>query len=726
MVVVRPPATARTRARGFLNMIRSHRMLVALCRPAVHLPLIVVTSLSAIAAPIQAQQIPADTVRVDTTDVFRKVIMLDPVVVRGDRSYSAASSTTVRGIDLAIRPRASSQDLLRLAPGLVISQHAGGGKAEQIFLRGFDADHGTDVAISVDGTPVNMVSHAHGQGYADLHFVIPEVVEAVEVNKGPFSATDGDFATAGSVMLRTRDRISGAVMQARGGSFGTGNLLMMLPFGGAAHESGGFVAASADRSDGPFEASQNFRRYNLFSKWTRPLGNADLIATVSGFRADWDASGQIPGRAVQVGTITRFGAIDPTEGGDTRRYDASLEYRSRPDASQQWSVRAWAAHYYLDLFSNFTFLLNDSINGDGIEQVDDRYLGGFQARYGRAAGMLGRNGWASAGTGARIDRIDAMLASQRERSRLAVRTDDRIDQRHGFAWARYDLQLASRVRIDFGMRADAFQFDVRDRLNEDTNELPRGTGIVSQAIISPKVNLAWDATDQVTVFANAASGFHSNHARDAILASGGERVLPRARGSEVGARHTWSGGSIAVAAWLLDLQSELIYVGDEGVTEPVGRTRRTGLDIEGRVQLLDWLWLDADLNLNRARLRDEDDGEDYVPLAPRLTSNAGLTVRELGRVSGGARVRHIGSRPADESGSVTAQGSTIAEVFARFAATSRANIFFAIDNLFDARWNEAQFSTTSRLPGEPAAGITELHFTPGAPRSVQIGLEYRF
>lgn len=208
-------------------------------------------------------------------------------------------------------------------PGVVIAQHAGGGKAEQIFARGFDADHGTDVAISVDGTPVNMVSHAHGQGYADLHFLIPEVVPRVEVRKGPFDARDGDHATAAAVEFRTLDRLPAGVGIARVGSFRTGHVTALVPIGGSASQPGGYVAAAAHTSDGPCDAPQDYRRYNLFGKWTMPVTrDAELVASASGFGARWDASGQIPERAVAA--IGRFGAIDPTEAAEQKAAAALL------------------------------------------------------------------------------------------------------------------------------------------------------------------------------------------------------------------------------------------------------------------------------------------------------------------------------------------------------------------------------------------------------------------
>ena len=659
-------------------------------------------------------------------------LSLSPAVITAERATSSASSSVIRELDVQLRPRETSQELLRLAPGLVIAQHAGGGKAEQLFLRGFDADHGTDVAVSVDGIPVNMVTHAHGQGYADLHWLMPEVVETVDVRKGPFDVRDGDFATAGAVTFRTKDRVASSSAVVRGGTFDTRHAIALIPLGGDASRAGGYVAGSAHFADGPFEASQGYRRLNGFGRFTAPVSRgAEVVATVSAFDSKWDASGQVPDRAVRDGRISRFGAIDATEGGTTSRYDVALGLRPRAAGTAEWEVKAYATRYRFDLFSNFTFLLTDSIDGDGIEQVDDRMTAGASGSYSRRGMTLGRPSRWSIGLGARGDLGDVALYHQRERTRLDQRVGVASRQAHIYDWARYELSLTPRVRLDVGIRADAFRFDVRDELPSSADAaLTRPARTTWRGIVSPKANLAFDASQWTTLFANAGTGFHSNDGRDVVLASAGDRVLPRAVSGEIGARHTWSRGSAAVAVWALDLESELVYVGDEGVTEPSGRTRRVGADVELRAQVAPWLWADADLNVARGRFLDAPGGANRIPLAPTVTSTAGLTLRDIDRglltaFEGGLRMRHVGTRPAIEDNSVRASGHTVWEVFGAWEI-GPARAFFVVDNLFDVQWNEAQFATTSRLRGEPAAGVTELHFTPGAPRRVQVGVEYRF
>jgi hypothetical protein len=652
-------------------------------------------------------------------------LALDPLVVSAEPVYTAASSRMVRELDIQLRPRETAQELLRLAPGLVIAQHAGGGKAEQIFLRGFDADHGTDVAVSVDGTPVNMVSHGHGQGYADLHFVMPEVVDLVEVRKGPYDAQDGDLATAGAVSLRTKDRLAGGTAEVRGGSFNTVHGVALVPFGGNAARTGGYVAASGHVTDGPVIAPQNYQRFNLFGKLTAPVGsNMEWVAAASGFSSTWDASGQVPVRAVRQGLISRFGSIDPSEGGTTSRYDVSLGLRSSGDGARYWEVRAYGTKYDFDLFSNFTFFLADSVNGDQINQTDDRVLLGLDANYSLTSHLAGLTGRTSIGVGGRLDFTDVTLAHAVQRRLLETRVDARVSQQHAFTWLRQDLRLAPRLRLQLGLRSDVFRFRVADRLAVASFDQQPASPVRTDALLSPKANLAVELSASTTLFVNFGRGFHSNDARAVIQAGSHTPMVPRATGAELGGRYVWRGGSVAAALWGLDLQSELVYVGDEGRTEASGRSRRVGVDLEGRVRIVPWLWFDADLNLSRGRFRDEPTSANRIPLAPTFTAVAGLTARDLGPLTGGLRVRHVGARAADASNTIRAVGHTVTEAFSRLHV-GRLDLVASVDNLFDVPWNEAQFATTSRLRAESEA-VTELHFTPGARRSLQIGAEYRF
>jgi TonB family protein len=337
--------------------------------------------------------------------------------VKGERPFTAASSTEIRDRDFLLRPRTTPSDILRVVPGLVTAQHAGGGKADQLFLRGFDADHGTDVAIFVDGVPVNLPTHGHGQGYADLHWLIPEAVESVEVRKGPYHADLGDFDTAGAVLLKTKERFASSSVSVLGGQLGTFRVLgIAAPDLGASRP---FFAAEVYGTDGPFEYPQGLRRYNVFAKETWALSPRDQVtALATGYAAQWRASGQIPERAVGVpGGIDRFGAIDPTEGGNTERQMLTVGYSHR-EASSDFSLSAYAVRTRLSLFSDFTFQARDPVHGDQIDQTDDRVYAGFNARYRKTFTLLDRPGAVTLGAGDRMDGVDNELVHVEKRQRL--------------------------------------------------------------------------------------------------------------------------------------------------------------------------------------------------------------------------------------------------------------------------------------------------------------------
>ena len=684
-------------------------------------------------------------------------ITLEGVLAQADRPFSTASSQTIRRFDLLTRPVRSAQDLLQITPGLVTAQHAGGGKAEQIFLRGFDADHGTDVAISVDGMPVNMVSHGHGQGYADLHFVIPETIEEISVTKGPYDARYGNLATAGAVAFATRDHLDENSLRVEGGGFGTASIttLFQIPTPGA-HQ-GAYFAGQFSRTDGPFEVPQDFNRVNLFGRFHAHLSDAArLSVSLSGFSSAWDASGQIPQRAVDAGLISRFGAIDAGEGGTTGRQDVNLVYEAT-GARRDFRLQGYAGRYTFKLFSNFTFFLENPDAGDMIEQTDSRNLFGLDGRY-RFTQPIGTSlASTTLGGGFRADDIAVQLWQSPDRIRANALVDAAIAERNLYLWAQEELTFNRFVRLQLGLRADYFTFDVDDRLDGVDNGLPHVSGAAQGTILSPKASAIFMPSPALDVFVNAGSGFHSNDARAVVL---GQRIsrlvaqyrreslteseiaarleelnfdpaqhdaetLPRAVGGELGVRlQPLPRLRLSAAAWLLDLDEEFVFVGDGGFTELSGRSRRYGLDVEARLSVLPWLSADADLNLSRGELRDEPEEANNIPLAPRVTSTGGLTARHPSGFEGSLRFTHVGSRPADETGEITAEGYTVVNLFAarRFGPLT---LSATLENLFDVAWNEAQFATESRLRGE-ATSVNELHFTPGRPRNLRLGVRYAF
>ncbi|MDX1429016.1 MAG: TonB-dependent receptor [Rhodothermales bacterium] len=686
-------------------------------------------------------------------------ITLGEVLAVAERPYSAASSVRIRQLDLATRPARSSQDLLRIAPGLITAQHAGGGKAEQIFIRGFDADHGTDVSITVDGMPANMVSHGHGQGYADLHFLIPETVGKIDVFKGPYAADHGNLATAGAIAFETKDHLAENVVSVTGGAFNTTSLTSayQLPFPDLDHQ-GAYLAGQFYATDGPVESSQDFRRFNLFGKFHSHLSDhAKLAVSVSGFGSAWDASGQIPSRAVRQGLITRFGSIDDLEGGSTGRQNINLAYDAT-SAGKAFRLRGYSARYTFKLFSNFTFYLDDPQLGDMIEQTDSRTLTGLDGRYRTSSSLGDLRGSSTLGGGFRSDNISVGLWKSPNRRRVSKLVDSDIVERNLYLWADQELYFSSRITVRLGLRGDYLTFDVNDRLDRDsTAALPHASGYAHQAILSPKASLILELAPSTDLYLNAGSGFHSNDARNVVigqriaeevrtLRSNGlddvsiderlrsqnldpgqrnDQTLPRAVGAEIGFRSRIpSRVTVAGAAWLLNLDREYVYVGDSGVTELSHRSRRYGIDVEARAILSDWLLADVDLNLSEGFFPDLPGGSNRIPLAPRLTSTGGLTVLHPRGYEASARYVHVGNRPANEDGSVTAEGYTIINLLAACRIGS-IKLTLIAENVFDTQWNEAQFETESRLRNE-STPVSELHFTPGNPRNLRLTVAYYF
>ena len=690
-----------------------------------------------------------------------EIIELDKILVMGERAYSTASSRSIRVFDLNTRPVNTAQDMLQLAPGLVIAQHAGGGKAEQIFLRGFDADHGTDVAISVDGVPVNMVSHGHGQGYADIHFAIPELVDSIDVFKGPYFARYGNFSTAGSVQFRTKDTIDQNLLKIEGGQFNTQKFTGMFQMPSDSKNQNAYFAGQFYNTDGAVKSDQNFQRLNLFGKFNIQLNEMSKVSlSASSFSSAWDASGQIPHRAVDSGLISRFGAIDDLEGGQTGRQDLNLLYSTTNDENRKMMIQPYFSRYNFKLFSNFTFFLENPELGDMIEQTDDRTIIGLNTEY-RFTNFISSIQFNTAfGGGFRSDDISVSLWHSPNRRRLTQKVKSDIIERNLFLWAQEELIISPKLRFQLGLRGEYFTFNVEDHLDtiiEQDVVLPHASGYAHTAMLNPKLNIVYSPINSFDVFMNVGTGFHSNDARDVVIEQTisnlkrtytrqgiseeeideqltqlnfnpeqvGISTLPRAIGAEIGNRYRFFKRiNIGIAAWWLELDEELVFVGDAGETEISGKSQRIGIDIEGRVQLLSWLWVDADVNLSRGIFVDEPDDVNQIPLAPRTTSTGGLTALHPSGWDVSLRYRHIGERPANEDASVTAEGYTLVNLGISYTY-GFIKYFVSAENLFDIDWNEAQFDTESRLKNETAP-VSEIHFTPGNPLNLQAGISYQF
>ena len=645
-------------------------------------------------------------------------INLDQVVVVS----KVDAMSRIVNVDIQNDPVKSSQEILRKVPGLLIGQHAGGGKAEQIFLRGFDIDHGTDVAISVDGMPVNMVSHAHGQGYADLHFVIPETIDNINFGKGPYYADKGDFNTAGFIDLNLKKSIDKSMLSYEAGQFNTNRFVGLFNILESS-KSDAYIASELYLTDGPFHSPQNFNRINILGRYHyKDIGKEELTLTASHFQSKWDASGQIPQRAIDQGIISRFGAIDDTEGGQTSRTNLMLNHTKFLGEDQFLKTRAFVSKYDFELFSNFTFFLEDPINGDQIRQYEDRTIMGAETIFEQIDIPVGTDDRFkySAGLGFRHDNVDdvSLAHTLNRKTILEQYAFGDIDETNIYSFINGEYTTGNWT-FNPSVRIDYFKFDYENKLSEAYDNKSE-----SKAIVSLKLNTIYTFNRNWQMFLKTGLGFHSNDAR-VVTANEGQEILPKAYGLDLGTIIKPTDKMVLNATlWALLLDQEFVYVGDAGIVEPSGKTRRLGVEVGGRYQILDWLYLYSDVNYTYARSTEEPEGEDYIPLAPDFTAVGGLSMSDLGNFSGNLNYRYLGDRAANEDNSIVAEGYFVTDLNLNYEIKNWT-IGLIVENLFDTEWNETQFATESRLFNE-IASVEEIHFTPGTPFYLRGKVSVRF
>src|SRR5262245_9163865 len=513
-------------------------------------------------------------------------VMLEPVVVAAPKPLSSSSELYIPGKDFELRPVGKPDDILRVVPGLVIGHPAGGGKAQNYLLRGFDADHGTDIAIFVDGLPVNYRSHAHGQGYSDIHFLIPETLRGVDVYKGPYWVEYGDFATAGIIKFVTLDTVPENLVEAAGGNWGTQRYLTLLS--PTRDRLKTLFAMEVYTTNGPFDRSEEYKRLNVFAKAGASLSESvDASVWASYLNSNWFASGEIPERAVREGLINRFGAIDNSQGGNTQRFNGNANLRWRLSDTDTVKLDAYAQYYQLDLISNFTFFLVDPVNGDQIEQSDrNRVVAGLDAQYEHRGTLLGAQLVSTAGFQFRLDRPRLVNGNTADRHLLLTTEDINIFEASYSPYVRFDWTPLPWLRYVTAARGDIFTFNVHNNLVGAPDQ-PNGSAV--KAIASAKANLILGPWYQTEFFANFGTGFHSNDAR-AVVQDNTLPALAQATGWEFGVRtRVLPRVEASFTYWWLNLSSELVFSGDEGTTAPSGATKRQGLEFAIEIRPLDWL-----------------------------------------------------------------------------------------------------------------------------------------
>ncbi|WP_345146721.1 TonB-dependent receptor [Flavobacterium ginsengiterrae] len=646
-----------------------------------------------------------------------KGLMLDQVVISSKKVEGE-----IIGIDLKKVPVNSSQDLLRKVPGLFIAQHAGGGKAEQIFLRGFDNDHGTDIAITADRVPVNIVSHAHGQGYSDLHFLIPETVKNIDFGKGSYYADKGDFNTSGYVDFHTYDSVDESMFKIEGGSFNTYRLASIVNIvNDAVKDRHAYLAGEYNYTDGPFDVKQDFKRLNLLGKYNQAIGRFGYIsAQASVFNSSWNASGQIPERAVTEGLVSRFGSLDTTEGGNTSRVNILANYNYTPNDNQKLQTSFYYTHNVFNLYSDFTFYLVHPDKMDEINQYDNRDTYGTNNSYSYHFDLgESKLDWVS-GIGARFDNIhDLELSYVTARTELNERLAwGSAKEANANAYTSADFSFG-KWRLNGGLRADWFYFSYFDKLLPEN-----GNPSYTKARISPKFSAFYNPTDKVSIYVKSGLGFHSNDVRDVVLQHG-ENILPLSAGTDLGTiLKPIKGLIVNPILWYTYLSNEYVWNGDEYGISDVGKTKRIGADLTLRYQPLPYLYLDTEFNWANPRLIGEPKGNNYVELAPTFTSTGGIGIQTTNGFSCNLRYRYMHDRPANQDNSIVAQGYFVNDLVMGYQI-KKWSVNMQIQNLFNVKWNEAMFAQTTRLQGEPSAGIEELTFTPGTPMYIKAGITYK-
>jgi outer membrane receptor protein involved in Fe transport len=635
----------------------------------------------------------------------------------------AASSGTINRQLVEDRPILRPGEVLELVPGLIITQHSGAGKANQYYLRGFNLDHGTDFATSLDGVPLNLRTHAHGQGYTDLNLLIPELIDRVEYLKGPYFASKGDFASAGAADIRYAEKLPEPVARLSGGSFG----YLRGVLAGSPPVAGGHLLYGLElmHDDGPWVHPDDYRRLNGVLRYSHAFGDGTATLEALASRGTWHATDQIPLRAVEEGLLGLYDTIDPTAGGDTLRYGLSGAFRG-PAAGGDLHAVAYGVRYRLHLFSNFTYFLDDPVRGDQFEQADDRWQLGTGGSWTKDLELFGVGSTVKVGWEARTDRIlpVGLYRTQARRVFETVRRDDVVETSGGL-FAEAESRLAPFLRTVAGLRWDEFHFDV-------SSSRPANSGVRSAGRASPKLTAVLGPVARTELFVNFGLGFHSNDARgttmrvdpvDGVTPVAPVTPLVRTRGDELGVRtELVPGVQSSLALWELVMDSELLFTGDAGTTEPSRPSRRQGLEWSTRWQPVRWLLVDVDVALSKARFTTPDPAGQYVPGAIESAISAGAAVHELGPFGAALFLRYFGPRPLVEDNSVRSAGSTILNAQAGWQALPHLRLEAEVLNLLDAKVDDVAYYYTSRLPTEPAGGVADTHVHPAVRRSLRATL----
>ncbi|MYN39990.1 TonB-dependent receptor [Duganella sp. FT109W] len=655
--------------------------------------------------------------------------ILQRVLVDGSRTSQlgvadAASAGTITQDELAARTVYRPGEVLEAVPGLVVSQHSGEGKANQFYLRGFNLDHGTDLRTTVDGMPVNQRSHAHGQGWTDLNFLIPELAVRLDYKKGPYSAEEGDFASAGTASVVYANRLLQGVASVSAGQNGYGRALVA---DSVDTQRGSLLyAIEAMHNDGPFTRPDDYQKLNAVLRYSEGYANNGFNVALMAYKADWNSTDQIPLRAVQDGQIGRNDAIDNTDGGKAHRYSLSGAWRRTTDDSAS-RVNAYIIANRLDLWSNFTYFMDDPVHGDQFAQPDKRVTSGVNASHSWHQHTDTGNTETTVGVQLQNDNIFNGLYNTQARRTLSVTRQDHIVESSAALFVENNTRWNAAFRTVAGARLDSYRFDVQ-------SDLAANSGKANDHLVSPSLSLIYGPWQTAEVYANFGSGFHSNDARGATitidpktgLAADKVQPLVRSRGMEVGARTSWLPGlQTSLSVYRLDFDSELTYAGDAGTTEAGPPSRRYGIEFSNYYKPLKWLSVDLDLAYARARSRGYVEEGSYIAGAIEGTGQLAVTVDDGGPYSASLKLRYFGPRPLIEDNSVRSNASMMLN--GRLGWKMRKDLRLELEafNLTNRRDSAIDYYYASQLKGE-AAPVSDIHFHPIESRSVRATLIKNF
>ena len=645
----------------------------------------------------------------------------------------AASQGVVTSALIESRPTLRPAEVLEFVPGVIVTQHSGDGKANQYFLRGFNLDHGTDFATFVDGMPVNMPTHAHGHGYSDLNWLMPELVDRIAYKKGPYFADEGDFSSAGAAHIGLFDTLPRGIGSATIGQEGYNRAFLAKSTGvGAGNLLGAIEVA---HNNGPWENPEKFHRFNSVVRYSYGEGDTHQSLTGMAYTANWDSTDQIPLRAVQSGLIGRFGALDPTDGGKTSRYSLSYNLERRLKEGN-FKLNAYAIESRLDLFSDFTYFLDNqqdldpaAIDGDQFEQSEHRKVLGMASSRSWSGSLAGLDMTNTLGGQIRQDRLDPVgLYSTVARLRAKTVQQSKVRETSASMYGENATQWTPWLRSVAGLRFDHYDFDV-------TSSIAANSGQRAASIVSPKLSLILGPWDKTEFFVNAGTGFHSNDARGATETVTPKEGLPaspvnplvRSKGAELGLRtQVVPDLQSSLALWVLHLDSELVFSGDAGDTQASRASLRKGIEWNNHYLASKNILLDADVSFSHARYTQFDAVGSSIPGSIQTVASFGATLKDWGPWFGQFQFRYFGPRPLIEDASYDSKATTLAYLRAGYKFTEATKITVDVFNLFNRKASDIDYYYASRLRGEQTDGVNDVHFHPVEPRSLRFTITTSF